>query len=82
MVFEIGSVFKLNKVYSGYKYSTLNMTLFYREYFFMSVDLVEQQIRRFLASDTPEVLAIKGGWGVGKTYSWDKYIEEFKGSVL
>ncbi|QLE84080.1 hypothetical protein FLM48_02645 [Shewanella sp. Scap07] len=45
----------------------------------MSVDLVEQQIRRFLASDTPEVLAIKGGWGVGKTYSWDKYIEEFKG---
>lgn len=44
----------------------------------MSVDLAKQQIKLFLASDTPEVLAIKGGWGVGKTYSWDKYIKEFK----
>lgn len=44
----------------------------------MPVDLVKQQIQRFLVSDTPEVIAIKGGWGVGKTYSWDKYIEEFK----
>lgn len=44
----------------------------------MPVDLVKQQIQRFLATDTPEVLAIKGGWGVGKTFSWDKYIEEFK----
>lgn len=45
----------------------------------MSVDLVRNQIHRFLSTDTPEVLAIKGGWGVGKTYSWEKYIEEFKG---
>ncbi len=44
----------------------------------MSVVLVKQQIQRFLASNTPEVLAIKGGWGVGKTYSWNEYIEEFK----
>lgn len=44
----------------------------------MSVDLVKQQIERFLISDIPEVLAIKGGWGVGKTYNWNKYIEEFK----
>ncbi|MDQ2190364.1 hypothetical protein [Vibrio sp. A14(2019)] len=44
----------------------------------MSVELVKEQIQRFLSSDTPEVLAIKGDWGVGKTYSWEKYIEEFK----
>ncbi|WP_172378700.1 hypothetical protein [Vibrio sp. Vb339] len=45
----------------------------------MSVELVKEQIRRFLSTDTPEVLAIKGDWGVGKTYSWEQYIEEFKG---
>jgi hypothetical protein len=45
----------------------------------MSVELVKEQIRRFLSSDTPEVLAIKGDWGVGKTYSWEQYIKEFKG---
>lgn len=44
----------------------------------MSVELVKEQVQRFLSSDTPEVLAIKGDWGVGKTYSWKKYIEEFK----
>ncbi|PKH33477.1 MULTISPECIES: hypothetical protein [unclassified Shewanella] len=44
----------------------------------MSIELVKEQIRRFLSSDTPEVLAIKGDWGVGKTYSWERYIEEFK----
>lgn len=30
----------------------------------------EQQIRRFLKSNNPEVIAIKGAWGVGKTYAW------------
>jgi hypothetical protein len=44
----------------------------------MSVEIVKKQINKFLSTDTPEVLAIKGGWGVGKTYCWDKYIEEFK----
>ncbi|MEZ9678369.1 hypothetical protein AB4306_00210 [Vibrio splendidus] len=44
----------------------------------MSVELVKEQVQRFLSSDTPEVLAIKGGWGVGKTYSWQKYACEFK----
>lgn len=44
----------------------------------MSVVLVKEQIRKFLSTDTPEVLAIKGDWGVGKTYSWEHYIEEFK----
>ncbi len=44
----------------------------------MSRELVKNQIQRFLSTDTPEVLAIKGDWGVGKTYSWNKYIKEFK----
>ncbi|MEZ9450671.1 hypothetical protein AB4184_24985 [Vibrio splendidus] len=44
----------------------------------MSVELVKEQVQRFLSSDTPEVLAIKGDWGVGKTYSWQKYVCEFK----
>ncbi|WP_315979744.1 P-loop NTPase fold protein [Aliamphritea spongicola] len=44
----------------------------------MSIDLVKLQIQKFLLSETPEVLAIKGGWGVGKTHSWEKYIEEYR----
>ncbi|MFM5231685.1 hypothetical protein ACET9H_20905 [Aeromonas media] len=45
----------------------------------MSTELVKEQIKRFLSTEKPEVLAIKGGWGVGKTYSWKQYIKEFKG---
>lgn len=40
----------------------------------MSVEIVQQQIERFLNSETPEVMAIKGDWGVGKTYAWNKYL--------
>lgn len=44
----------------------------------MSTDLVKQQIQKFLTTNKPEVLAIKGDWGVGKTHYWDMYIEQFK----
>lgn len=44
----------------------------------MSTNLIKQQIRNFLTTSKPEVLAIKGRWGVGKTYTWDSHIEEFK----
>ncbi|MGB7816862.1 MAG: hypothetical protein WBL28_10990 [Methylotenera sp.] len=44
----------------------------------MSIEVIKTQIERFLASDVPEVLAIKGAWGIGKTYSWKKYLEEGK----
>jgi len=40
----------------------------------MSIEIVKTQIYEFLASDKPEVLAIKGAWGVGKTYSWNKFL--------
>jgi hypothetical protein len=36
----------------------------------MSATLVEKEIERFLASPEPEVLCLRGKWGVGKTYSW------------
>ncbi|NQY37846.1 MAG: hypothetical protein HRT37_23415 [Alteromonadaceae bacterium] len=48
----------------------------------MTVELIKEQIQKFLVTDTPEVLAIKGDWGVGKTYYWDKYIKELKGSCI
>jgi hypothetical protein len=38
--------------------------------------LIEDEILRFLKSEDPEVLCIKGAWGVGKTYAWKKYLEE------
>lgn len=44
----------------------------------MSLDIVKKEIFRFLESDTPEVMAIKGTWGVGKTYTWNKFLVEVK----
>ncbi|HIF9160355.1 TPA: hypothetical protein ACX6QH_002572 [Photobacterium damselae] len=48
----------------------------------MVTSLVKEQIQKFLATDQPEVLAIKGGWGVGKTFSWEQYIKEFKNDCI
>ncbi|MEZ9439661.1 hypothetical protein [Vibrio atlanticus] len=47
----------------------------------MSVELVKEQIHAFLKSSEPEVLAIKGRWGIGKTFSWNKYVTEFKDDI-
>ncbi len=44
----------------------------------MSLDVVKEQIYRFLDSDIPEVMAIKGSWGVGKTYTWNKLLQDAK----
>lgn len=44
----------------------------------MSIDVIKQQIFGFLSTDTPEVMAIKGEWGVGKTFSWKKFLNEAK----
>jgi len=40
----------------------------------MSLKVVETEIARFLSSDTPEVLCIKGKWGVGKTFGWRTFL--------
>lgn len=42
----------------------------------MSIALLQSEIRRFLGSETPEVLCIRGKWGIGKTYAWIKYLGE------
>lgn len=42
----------------------------------MSIEVIKEQIFQFLSSETPEVMAIKGEWGVGKTYSWKKFLTE------
>lgn len=44
----------------------------------MSVEIIKNQIFQFLSSDKPEVMAIKGEWGVGKTFSWKKFLIEAK----
>ena len=41
----------------------------------MSLIKVQRAIEDSLASDSPEVLAIKGGWGIGKTYFWEKFVK-------
>ena len=40
----------------------------------MSLKIVNDQLEKFLKNDAPEVIAIKGSWGVGKTYTWNKII--------
>lgn len=47
----------------------------------MSESLVKEQIQKFLKSDTPEVLVIKGRWGIGKTFNWNRYLKMFKEDV-
>lgn len=42
----------------------------------MSLEVIKDQMRRFLGSKEPEVLAIRGDWGVGKTYTWDQVLNE------
>jgi hypothetical protein len=42
----------------------------------MSVEVIKDQIFQFLSSEQPEVMAVKGEWGVGKTFSWKKFLKE------
>lgn len=42
----------------------------------MTAELVSAEVKRFLASDRPEVLCITGQWGVGKTYTWQRLLSE------
>ena len=42
----------------------------------MSIRLIENEIHRSLATREPEVICIKGYWGVGKTFAWNRYLEQ------
>src|SRR6267154_5283495 len=42
----------------------------------MPTELVEKEIARFLVSSEPEVLCLRGKWGIGKTYSWNEFLRQ------
>lgn len=44
----------------------------------MSIEIVRNQVEAFISSPDAEVMAIKGDWGVGKTYTWKKYLKSAK----
>src|SRR5258707_12870790 len=41
----------------------------------MSIELIEQEVRRFLSTSDPEVMSFSGRWGVGKTFAWKKLLK-------
>ncbi|PEQ10352.1 hypothetical protein B2G71_22885 [Novosphingobium sp. PC22D] len=42
----------------------------------MTLAVVEEEVRRFLSDPIPEVLCIKGKWGVGKTFGWRTFLRK------
>lgn len=42
----------------------------------MTLSHVRKELNRFLAEADAEVLALRGKWGVGKTFSWNRILEE------
>lgn len=40
----------------------------------MSIKQLQGEVTRFLASSEPEVICIKGKWGVGKTFAWNHFL--------
>ena len=44
----------------------------------MSIQLIENEIRRFLSTSEPEVICISGHWGVGKTFAWNRFLKDAK----
>lgn len=47
----------------------------------MSIVKIKKQIDKFLETDLPEIIAIRGKWGVGKTFSWIKFLKEAKEQI-
>lgn len=49
----------------------------------MSLKTIREQVLNFLSQSSPSVMAIKGEWGVGKTYGWEALLlEAQKGNML
>lgn len=42
----------------------------------MTIQVANNQIKKFLNSSANEVIAIKGKWGTGKTFLWNKMLQE------
>jgi hypothetical protein len=47
----------------------------------MSIETVKSEITRFLESEPPEVMAIKGKWGTGKTHLWNDLLQTNKNEI-
>jgi hypothetical protein len=43
-------------------------------------NVIEREIGNFLSTKEPEVLCITGKWGVGKTFSWKRQLNEARGA--
>lgn len=48
----------------------------------MSIEIIQNQIVEFLRCDSPMVLAIRGKWGIGKTYFWNKILFKNKDEIF
>lgn len=48
----------------------------------MKTSLVKEEIKRFLKSSEPEVMSIRGKWGVGKTYTWKQYLTQINSEEI
>jgi len=42
----------------------------------MSLQLIQKVLHKFVATDVPEVICLRGKWGIGKTYAWNKLLQE------
>lgn len=42
----------------------------------MSIELVENEIRKFFSTPESDVICLSGRWGVGKTFAWNRYLRE------
>ena len=47
----------------------------------MTLATIKTVVTRFLKNDEAQVIAIKGAWGVGKTYAWQQLIKENKDTI-
>jgi hypothetical protein len=42
----------------------------------MSIDFTKSALRKFISTPDPEIIALQGKWGVGKTYTWQFLLKE------
>ncbi|HCU0422016.1 TPA: NTPase [Klebsiella aerogenes] len=61
--------------------ATIGQANFYRG-IQMSLEFVKEQLSDFISSSEPEVMAIQGEWGIGKTYTWNTFLKENKDNIL
>ena len=42
----------------------------------MSIVFTKSALRKFISTSEPEIIALQGKWGVGKTYAWQLLLKE------